>query len=162
MHVSRFPTISLVDRHTAEPLTPAAYVALRRRAAGFTVENLARALVTVGIHGRRHRPTARQIATMQARAADHVRLMEQPGATVVSHDALRLLQSVMPFDPAVYRQLIDAPANRQSRICRGCGCSGHDPCVSEVDRVESICRMLSPELCSHCVDDELSAIGEAA
>ncbi|HET9511820.1 MAG TPA: hypothetical protein VFO80_11790 [Sphingomonas sp.] len=156
------PAIPVDTRHAALPLTPSEYVALRRRAAGFTVENLARALVTVGVHGRRHKPTDTQLAIMRRRAIDQVRLMERPGSVIVSHDALRLIQSVMPFDPAIYRQLAEAPAHRHARICRGCGCSDHDPCISEVDRVESICRLLSPHLCTHCVDRGLAEIGKAA
>lgn len=158
MHVS---TIALIGRANSQPagtsLTPAAYLTLRRKAAGFTIESLARALVMVGLHGQ-DRPTMKELRAVQLRTRDQVSLMERPGAVIHNDDTLRLIESVMPFDPAVYRQLADHTADRHPKVCIGCGCSGHDPCHDD----SRTCMWVTKDTCSHCVERAIKAAGVAA
>ncbi len=157
MHVCRIPHTPANDHPTAPALTPSAYLTLRRKAAGYTIEQLAKALVMVGLHGR-DRPNLEELRALQHRTRDQVALFERPGALIRTIDTLHLIESVMPFDPAVYRQLADAPADRHPRICRSCGCSGHDPCITD----NHVCEWVSDEACSHCVDRAAGAAKVAA
>lgn len=158
MHVCTITPIGAANTQPAGvPLTPAAYLTLRRKAAGFTIESLARALVMVGLHGQ-DRPTMKELRALQLRTRDQVMLMERAGAVIHNDDTLRLVESVMPFDPAVYRQLADHAADRHPKVCLGCGCSGHDPCHDD----SRTCTWVTDDACSHCVERAIDATGVAA
>lgn len=93
------------------PLTPAAYIRLRREAANLSFERVVQAL-------------APKEGFAAARA--FLRLLETPGAKVKDEKALRLLQRVFPFDVEVYGQLANEPADRHPSVCRVRGCSFWD------------------------------------
>lgn len=97
---------------TFNPLRPHEYLRLRREAAGLTVQQVAQKMTR----------NPRELAT----AIDLVELLEIPGNTARRHETLDRLQAAFPFDPAVYRQLKDEPAERHPRVCRGCGASAWD------------------------------------
>lgn len=94
------------------PLTPAAYLRLRREAAGLSIAAVARALA--------------QKPGDLAAATDLVHMLEQPGNVARKHRTLYALQAVFPFDQAVYGQLAKEPAEHHPQVCRGCGCSDWD------------------------------------
>jgi hypothetical protein len=120
------------------PLTPAAYVALRRKAAGLSVEQVAERL------SRR--------ACDQAEIRALVRQLETPGITARHVSSLDILRDAFPLDPNVYFQLAFEPVDRHPRVCRGCGCSHWDLC----DRGEAgSCTWASEEICTRCTDGEL-------
>lgn len=93
------------------PLSPAAYMRLRRKAAGLSFERVVQAL-------------APKAGFAVARA--FLRLLETPGAKMKDDEALRLLQRVFPFDVDVYWQLAKEPADRHPPVCRVRGCSKWD------------------------------------
>lgn len=145
------------------PLTAPAYVRLRREAAGMTVDQLARALVLVAAHGwAAKRLTLEEGRSRHRRMLDQVRLIEREGAVIRDAAAMRLIQSVMPFDPAVYRALAETPAGDHPRVCRGCGCSDHDACVTESAGDEQICSLVTRNVCSRCLAVSLAQVGAAA
>lgn len=119
------------------PLTPAAYLRLRREAAGMSV---------------------RQVAGMLARKADDVApaldliyVLETPGNVARRAETLERLRAVFAFDPDVYRQLAGEPADRHPQVCRGCGCSHWDPCG---DDRHGACAWSTPGTCSRCLPDD--------
>ena len=131
------------------PLTPAAYLRLRREAAGYHPDGFARDYAMVAAHGRPE-PACR-LSVDETRAAhrrirDELALLERPGVVARDDAVLRRIASLIGFDPAVYRQLANDPADRHPRICRGCGCSGHDACSDD----DSVCTWVTPAWCSHC------------
>ncbi len=145
-----------------QPLTPAGYLTLRREAAGFSPEQLARALVMLDDHRRPlpcRRLTLEQGRTRYRRMLDLVRLLERRGSVTRCRDTLAAIASLFPFDPAVYRALVDAPADSHPRICRSCGCSGHDACI---DHHENVCRWVTPKICSACVSQIGASLAVAA
>lgn len=157
MHVCKIPHVPANDQPTATPLAPSAYLALRRKAAGYNIERLAKALVMVGLHGH-DRPNMEELRAIQNRTRDLVALFERPGVVICNNDTLNLIESVMPFDPAVYRQLAEGGADRHPRICRSCGCSGHDPCITD----NEVCQWITEEACSYCVERAADATQVAA
>lgn len=118
------------------PLTAADYLRLRREAAKLSIPAVAAALVSTSAD--------------RGEAAAFLRLIETPGARVSRHDTLLRLQAIFPFDPAVYGQLIDEPADRHPQICRGCGCSHWDPCDEDG---RGPCAWSSPTSCTRCVPE---------
>ncbi|USU08923.1 hypothetical protein NF700_00940 [Sphingomonadaceae bacterium OTU29MARTA1] len=117
------------------PLTPAAYLRLRREAAGLT---------------------ERRVAGMLARKAEDVtpafylvHVLETPGNVARKAETLESLRDVFPFDPDVYRQLATEPAHLHPRICRGCGCSHWDPCGDGQDA----CAWATDTACTRCLPD---------
>jgi len=126
------------------PLTPAAYLKLRRTAAGLTIAQVAEI-----------------IAPLQAdrsEATAFVGLVEADGVIALRETTLDLLQSAYSFDPDVYRQLSAEPAERHPRICRGCGCSTYDPCV----RDGQCCAWASDSCCTTCADAVIAGRGTRA
>ena len=141
------------------PLTAASYLALRRTAAGVSQADLARALIILA-DNRRRGPSPRSTTTEGRerfrRFLDNVRLLEKSGSLATDRATLTAIASLFPFDPAVYHQLAKAP-NHHPRICRSCGCSGHDPCIDDDHaRHDAVCRWITPALCSHCVDRSIA------
>lgn len=78
-------------------ITPWDYVAMRRRAAGLSLDQMAAAL----------RITPRL-----------ARVLETPGLRLQRHVNL---SPAMPFSAAVYRQLADLPPHQHPRLCMQCG-----------------------------------------
>ena len=132
---------ALVAATTA--LSPAAYLRLRREAAGRSVREVAAMIVDTGDD--------------VAMALDLVRVLETPGNTARQHETLDRLQRAFPFDPSVYRQLATDPVDQHPRICRGCGCSRWDACCS----AEGACSWSSDTACTRCTGDAAAA-GEGA
>ncbi|WP_312312343.1 hypothetical protein [Sphingobium yanoikuyae] len=95
---------NLLHSAAAAPVTqPWDYVAMRRHAAGLTIEQLATAL-----GGKVYER--------------HLRAIETPGLRF--HQIARLDQ-VMPFSADVYRQLADQPPHQHPRLCQRCGWDAH-------------------------------------
>lgn len=118
----------------AAPATISAprYLQLRRLAAGLTVAQV----------GERIAPRLRD----RAAAVALVALLETEGACARHDTTLSALGDVFAFDPLVYRQLSEAPADRHPLICASCGCSHWDPC----EREDGCCSWAAPDQCSHC------------
>jgi hypothetical protein len=142
-------------------LTPGAYLALRRAAAGYTPEAFTRAFIMVQDHDRPRPVTAPSIEETRQRfrqTRNELALLERPRTVARDQATLRAIASVIPFDIDVYRQLAAEPADRHPRICRGCGCSGHDACSTD----DAVCRWVTPDVCSHCFDRNIQRASAAA
>ncbi|MFD1949910.1 hypothetical protein ACFSGX_03890 [Sphingomonas arantia] len=113
-------------------MTPAAYLRLRRVAAGLSIGDVATVL-------------APRIANRRTAFA-LVRLWEADGVIAEPTDVIRL-RAAFRFDVAVYRQLCEGPEDRHPRICTGCACSERDPCLSEL---AGTCGWASDTLCTRC------------
>ena len=131
------------------PLTPAAYLRLRREAVGYEPDRFARDYATIAAHGQATHVPPLSVAEGRIafrRLRNELALLEQPGAIATSDATLRRIAALIPFDPAVYRQLANDPAAQHPRVCRSCGCSGHDACSHD----DSVCTWVTAALCSHC------------
>lgn len=125
---------AVAEAHPA-PLTPAAYLRMRREAAGLTERRVAGML-------------ARKADDIPA-ALDLVHVLETPGNVARRPETLETLRDIFPFDPDLYRQLASAPADQHPRVCRSCGCSQWDPCGDEQDA----CSWSSDIACTRCLPD---------
>ena len=147
------------------PLDAASYLGLRIAAAGYTVDAFARAVITVQDHDRpvpAERPTVDQSRLRLRQMRNDVALATRRGTRLRNPELVDLIAKIIPFDPAVYRQLANEVADRHPPICRSCGCSGNDPCIAEDGSGEHVCRTAVPGICSHCLDRSASRIGAAA
>lgn len=118
-------------------LTPAAYLRLRRCAAGLSIAAVAERI-------------APRIADRSgARAL--VALLETDGARARYAATLDRLAGAIPFHPAIYRQLADDPADRHPRICRACGWSEADRGSDPVDGPAR--AWATPACCTTCADE---------
>lgn len=138
----------------AQPLAPEAYIRLRREAAGLTIRDLAsrlsalrNALIEAG------ELPAGLLAIRNDYAAMIV-MLEAQGVRARLPETLESIAAVMPFDPAVYRQLAEGDPRRHPRVCRGCGCSTYDSCHHES---YGSCAWVSPTQCSHCAARDAQA-----
>lgn len=104
--------VALPSIAACTPVTPDAYLRLRRIAAGISRDEVARRIA----HGPRDVSIAAQL----------VRSLETPGVRARLRATLDRLRTVYPFDQDVYHQLYNAPASAHPRICRGCGVSAWD------------------------------------
>lgn len=96
--------VDLLRSATTVPVIhPWDYVALRRKAAGLSISQLAHAL-----GGRVYER--------------HLRAIETPG---LRFQQIAALDRAMPFSAAVYRQLSDLPVHQHPRLCRACGWDVH-------------------------------------
>lgn len=144
-----------------QPLTPSDYLTTRREAAGFSQEQLARALVLLADH---HEPLPRVPLTLEQgrnryrRMLGIVRLLERRGSVAMDRKTIDAIAVVLPLDPTVYFALV-GPNAQHPKVCRGCGCSGQDACH---DHDDNICRWVTPALCSHCVSRGVAQVGVAA
>lgn len=137
------------------PLDAADYLALRIAAAGHKLDTFARAVIAIQDHGRpvpAERPTVEESRLRFRQMRNDVALATRHGARLRDAALLDVIAAVIPFDPAVYRQLAGEPADRHPAVCRGCGCSGNDPCIAEHDGAEHVCRTAIRGLCTHCVE----------
>lgn len=123
------------------PLSPAAYLKLRRLAAGLTVEGLAELIAP------RH--------TDRSEARALVRCLETEGVRARNRETIDLLADHFRIDPDVYHQLATEPPSRHPLICRGCGCSEYDPCSGP----KGVCGWASLRACTRCADRGLVAVG---
>jgi hypothetical protein len=141
------------------PLAPAAYLALRREASGLSFDQAAERILAS--YARRRTASGERVivfggknmgkSAARAELVALLRLAERPGVIVREKDTLERIRRGYDFDPFVYRQLATAPAKRHPRICRGCGCSDHDPCHTED---MSPCRWAGLSVCSRCTYGE--------
>jgi hypothetical protein len=122
-------------------LLPATYLHLRRVAARLTVDQVAERLA----------PRARD----RAEATALIYLLETAGVRARHTETLVMLAKVFPFDPLVYRQLAEEPADRHPRVCRGCGCSHWDPCRAPFE--EEGCAWATLTCCTRCAPEAGSA-----
>lgn len=118
-------------------LTPAAYLRLRRCAAGLSIAAVA------------ERIALRIADRSEARAL--VALLETDGARARYAATLDRLAGAIPFHPAIYRQLAEDPADRHPRICRACGWSEADRCSDPVDGPAR--AWATPACCSACAGE---------
>lgn len=147
------------------PLDAARYLGLRIAAAGYSHDQFARAVLLVQDHGRPRPITPPTVAESRLRfrqMRNDVALATRPGARLREPALVHLIASIIPFDPAVYRQLATEPADRQPPVCRGCGCSGHDACVTEDAAGEHVCHTVVPGLCSRCLESGAASLSVAA
>lgn len=117
-------------------LTPGAYLAKRRAAAGLTVADVAERLSSEPRISERDRA-----AFIESIEADVV------SPTIITLSALRM---IYPFDIAVLAHLAADPAEAtgpQPRLCRECACSENDACI---DRHGSGCWWVEEDLCIAC------------
>lgn len=110
-------------------MTPGAYLALRRGAAGMT-----RPMVDA------------QMGWQPGRMAEIEDKMRQVPAHVLEE-----LDGMFPFDPIIARRLGEGSS---ARVCTGCGCSERDPCW---DDAKGGCAWASPALCTDCRDNGVIA-----
>ena len=129
------------------PFTPSSYLALRRKAAGLTIDQVAELIVA---QASRHALRSRQIgrAAQIADLRTLLRQLETPGIVARLRATIDILAGTFPFDPDVYFQLATTPADRHPRICRGCGCTQEDACTGG-------CRWAGQEICTRCSNGEL-------
>lgn len=127
--------VDLLRSTTAAPvIAPWDYVAMRRRAAGLSIEQVAQAL-----GGRAYER--------------HLRLLETPGMRV---RILADLDKVMPFSEPVYRQLADLPAHQHPRLCATCCWDEHTELPDCQDGLTSWSREDSA-ICTRCEQQQQAA-----
>lgn len=134
-------------------MTPAAYLRLRRAAAGLSVRDAAQAVVDAWAATKQ--PGVITPGQMRDQVRGWIELLETPGYTAKSDHVIRPLLAAFPLDLAVYAQLRDEPADRHPRICRGCGCSQNDACRNDEHGLG--CGWAGDDLCTACVPAELAA-----
>lgn len=117
------------------PLSPAGYLRLRLKAAGLSVDTVAR----------------RISANNQPEAKALVFLLETEGTKARYRETIDAFADAFPIDADVYVQLGDAPADQHPRICRGCGYSEWDPCVA-ADGTHA-CSWRGLVTCTRCVGE---------
>ncbi len=118
------------------PLAAAAYIKLRREAAGLTIRQVASIIAPK--------------ASRYAEALSLVTMLETDGVRARHTDTLIALRKAFPFDIVVYRQLADDPADRHPTVCRGCGCSEWDPCRPRY--AAEFCGWENSTTCTGCAD----------
>lgn len=121
----------------APPIRPWEYVRMRRRSAGLTIEQAARPFYKRDEH--------------REDVETNLRMLERPGVRVKRIRDLDLIRA-FPFDPAIYNQLADDPANHHPRLCRRCG---WDEWAGGTDREGSDLRWSEerPDFCTRCDTD---------
>ena len=125
--------------HAPPPLRPGEYLAMRRAAAGLSVDEVALIFAP-------SREDAAQIRdALVALEAD---------APAAEHGWVALLPNAYPFDPTVYEALVTLAADPEAEgphphLCRACACSWHDSCES---RAKGLCAWSEADgdLCTAC------------
>ncbi len=117
------------------PLAPHEYLALRMRAAGLRVADVAAMIA----------PKKDDLAEANALVS---LLIDMPGGKAKRRETINALLGAFSFDPDVYFQLCEDPAGQHPRICRDCGCSQWDPCDHEH---LGACAWSTPARCTHCL-----------
>jgi len=108
-------------------IQPWEYVAMRRHAAGLSIEQVAS---TLG--GKAYRR--------------HLRMLETPGIRI---KIIADLSVVMPFSEDVYRQLADLPAHQHPPLCVRCGWDEHSEVPDRLDGLTTWSRE-NPAICTRC------------
>lgn len=108
-------------------IQPWEYAAMRRRAAGLSIEQVAAAL-----GGRAYER--------------HVRMLETPGIRI---KIVANLPVAMPFSEEVYRQLADLPPHQHPRLCVRCGWDDHADVPDRFDCHTTWSRE-NPAICTRC------------
>jgi len=103
------------------------YVAMRRKAAGLSIEQVAQSL-----GGRAYER--------------HLRLLETTGIRV---SIIADLNVALPFSEDVYRQLADLPPHQHPRLCQRCGRDEHTDPPDRADGLTSWSREDSA-ICTRC------------
>lgn len=128
-------------------MSPGDYLALRRTAAGLSIDDVAAVVQTL--------PRLAEID----RAAWLRRI--EADVAVITVDVARALIRIFPFSEQVLVRLIElrsygadfAPA---PRICRTCGCSEFDACrIDAGPGAPSGCAWAGPHICTACVPASL-------
>ncbi|HEY0624649.1 hypothetical protein [Sphingomonas sp.] len=129
--------------------TPASYLALRRKAAGLTIYQLAELIAAKHPAGQARRMGQ---GDAQAELRALLRQLETPGVVARHADTLAMINRAMRIDAAVYRQLATAPVDAHPTICRGCGCTDATPCEAADMRP---CGWAGADMCTRCTNGEL-------
>lgn len=108
-------------------IQPWDYVAMRRKAAGLSIEQVAQAL-----GGRAYERHLRLLETARAR----VRIVAD-------------LSVALPFNADVYRQLADLPPHQHPRLCQHCGWDEHSEVPDRLDGLTSWSRE-DDAICTRC------------
>ena len=118
-----------LSRSTARTpiIQPWDYVAMRRRAAGLSIEQVAAAL-----GGKAYER--------------HLRMLETPGIRI---KIVANLPAVMAFSEDVYRQLADLPPHQHPRLCDSCGWDEHPDQPDLYDNLTTWSRE-QPSSCTRC------------
>lgn len=118
-----------LSRSTTEApiIQPWDYVAMRRRAAGLSIEQVAAAL-----GGKAYER--------------HLRMLETPGIRI---KIVANLSSVLAFSEDVYRQLADLPPHQHPRLCANCGWDDHTDQPDGKDNLTTWSRE-DPAICTRC------------
>jgi len=132
----------LATSTAATPLTPAAYLRLRREAAGLPIGAVGQRLAEA------HRTASPDTNVEVATAL--VASLEATGVVARHRETLDALRSVFPFDPDVYRQLAADPVEHHPRVCRGCGCSAWDDAGFE--------GWATPDSCTRCLTADAGSV----
>ena len=88
------------------PIAPWEYIRMRRKAAGLTIEQAAKRFYARDEH--------------RAGVIANLTMFETPGVKVKRISDVDLKRA-FPFDPEVYRQLVELPPDRHPTLCRVCG-----------------------------------------
>ena len=116
-------------------IQPWEYVAMRRRDAGLSIEQVA--------------------ATLGGRAYErHLRMLETPGIRI---KIIANLPVVMPFSEEVYRQLADLPPHQHPRLCLGCGWDDHADVPDRFD-CQTTWSRTNPTICTRCEQQSEQAV----
>ncbi|HEX8402263.1 MAG TPA: hypothetical protein VF628_11230 [Allosphingosinicella sp.] len=110
-----------------DSLRPGEYIRLRRRAAGFTTQDVAAA---IGRNIVDQADVQDQLARLE-RGEPELATASLEGAPLGFHDLVDRLAQVFALDGLVYHALVglaDNPGLPAPHICRGCGCTWHDAC----------------------------------
>lgn len=144
---------ALADATPATPplpaaLKPAAYLRLRRKAAGLTVPQLADRITGVPAD----RDDRDEMMCLIA-------LLETDGSVARRDATIAAIARAMPMDADVYRQLRDDPVEQHPRTCRDCGCSAWDRCGAD-QRAGHVdcCTWESETQCTRCAGTTGSVI----
>ena len=121
-----------------DPIAPWSYIRMRRRAAGLTIEEAAKPFYKRDEH--------------RADVENNLRTFETPGVRVKAIRDLDLPRA-FPFDPAIYEQLADTPAEQHPQLCVRCG---WDEWTDQHDR-EGYATAWSEALPGHCTRCEQDA-----
>ncbi|WP_449471962.1 hypothetical protein [Sphingobium chungangianum] len=108
-------------------IQPWDYVAMRRRAAGLSIEQVANAL-----GGKAYER--------------HLRKLELPGVRI---KIVANLSAAMFFSENVYRQLADLPPHQHPRLCGSCGWDAHTDQPDRQDNLTTWSRQ-NAAICTRC------------
>lgn len=128
-------------------LTPGTYLSKRRQAAGLTLPMVAEQLVALPWAIRR--PSQHEVAQLVRRLREAE--ADRGNLTIIQ---AQLLRNVYPFDTEAYESLLlhhhtgHGCGLPRPQLCRECGCSWQDPCVSDLG--SCAWTRHDPELCTAC------------